>query len=359
MNAPALTIRSGQGDYPVHLGTAVDAVAVALSATDAAVVIDARVRALHSAALAPLLDRLPVLAFDATEDSKTLAGAERVATFLLDTGKTKRTTLIVIGGGIIQDVSSFAAHCWHRGMPWTFVPTTLLAMADSSIGAKTAINLCGHKNQLGFFQSPTKVYIATDFTRTLDDGDIASGWGEILKLSLTHPDPFFREAVAAVSRGGFRTPELPAMIRASLTAKQRVIEIDEYESDLRRILNYGHTFGHALEGLSHFAVPHGMAVAWGLDCANTIAERRGFLAPAIAREIRAFVATHFSINLAIWPTADQFVTAVRRDKKAAGGAISMALLHAPGDIRIVPIPIDAQLIADIQAHLDATTGLWF
>ncbi|HEY5490419.1 MAG TPA: 3-dehydroquinate synthase family protein, partial [Gemmatimonadaceae bacterium] len=291
---------------------------------------------------------------DATEDSKTLAGAERIAMHLLAAKATKRTMLIVIGGGITQDISSFAAHCWHRGMPWTFVPTTLLAMADSCIGAKTAINLGGHKNQLGFFQSPTVVHIATDFTRTLEAGDIASGWGEILKLSLTHPAPFVREVMAAVARDGFRTPELPALIRASLAAKQRVIEIDEYEHDLRRILNYGHTFGHALEGLSRFAVPHGTAVAWGLDCANTIAVRRGLLAPKVAEELRAFVAAHFRVALDLWPTADALVAAARRDKKSSGGSIAMALLHAPGDIRVVPIAIDVRLTGDVQAHLDAT-----
>lgn len=356
MTAPSLTIRSGQGDYPVHLATGVDAVTAALVATDAVVVIDARVRALHGEALAPLLNRLPMLDIDATEDSKTLAGAERIAMHLLAAKATKRTMLIVIGGGITQDVSSFAAHCWHRGMPWTFVPTTLLAMADSCIGAKTAINLGGHKNQLGFFQSPTTVHIATDFTRTLDAGDIASGWGEILKLSLTHPQPFVHDVMVAVARDGFRTAELPAFIRASLAAKQRVIEIDEYEGDLRRILNYGHTFGHALEGLSQFAVPHGTAVAWGLDCANTIAVRRGLLAPSVAQEIGAFVSAQFPIDLEKWPTADALVSAARRDKKSRDGVIAMALLHAPGDLRVVPIPIDDRLIGDIEAHLDATAG---
>ncbi len=348
-----LHIQSGQGAYRVEFAAGgVAALAARLAGAGfAGAVVDRRVAALHAEALAPLLAKTPVLLLDATEAEKTLDGAAKVLEFMQANNFSRRSRLLAVGGGIIGDLSSFSAHVYYRGIRWEFVPTTLLAMADSCIGAKCCLNFSRHKNQIGAFHAPAAVWIATDFLDTLSDGDVRSGYGEIVKLALTVPGGLFGEVGAALDRGGLRNPELPRLIRAALRVKQAVIEKDEYEADRRRILNYGHTFGHVLETLSNYGVPHGLAVAWGLDLANWISVRRGLLSEADYGRIHGFLRRHFPFRLPSGVTAAALVAGAGRDKKAAGGLVNLILPAAPGDLRIVPAALDSRLESEIADHL--------
>ncbi len=199
-----LNIQSGQGAYAVDMGDPIEDAVGSLLEVPAVVVIDGRVAELHSGALAPLLAAHPHLSMPALESEKSFEGVQRVLAFLQDTNSTKRTTLIAIGGGIIQDIASFAAHIYYRGLPWVFLPSTLLAMADSCIGAKCALNFRGFKNQIGAFHSPSRVALRTEFLSTLSDQDVLSGYGEILKLMLTEGEEAFEHLVRSVSSIGFR-----------------------------------------------------------------------------------------------------------------------------------------------------------
>lgn len=359
MNAPLLAdlpIRSAQGDYVACFAPGVAAaVEAVLAAPPTAIVADRHVVSLYADALAPLLAACPTLMLDATEETKTLAGVERVALHLQAAGADRRSSVLAIGGGIIQDVVTFTAHAYYRGIAWTFLPTTLLAMSDSCIGAKCGINLGEFKNQLGVFQSPAGVTIATAFVDTLEARDLASGHGEILKLMLTGSEAHLARYEAALDAGGLRTPVLAGLVRESLEVKRGVIEEDEYESGLRQILNYGHTFGHALEAGTRHAVPHGLAVAWGIDVVNFLAARRGLLDPAWAERVRALIARHLAGHVpagAHQASVALLMAGVRRDKKSAAGSVTLALMREPGRLERVPTPIDDRLAADLTAYLD-------
>ena len=347
-----LKVRSGQGDYDVEFPPLVASVARGLSRIPKAVlVIDRKVAALHREGLAPVLSTLPVLELDATEDEKTLRGVEKVCAWLQTLGGTKQTTLITVGGGIIQDIACFAAHIYHRGIPWVYVPTTLLSMADSCIGAKCAINFNQFKNQLGFFYSPSKVLLCTDFTRTLADRDVASGYGEILKLMVISSEEKLSRLSAQVARGGLRGADLGGLIRESLEVKRGVIEVDEYEKDLRRILNYGHTFGHALESWTDHEIPHGLAVAWGMDLVNYLSWTRGLLSEIHFREIQTFTRAHLPFRLSRPIDAQGLIAGAKRDKKVADGQINLILLERPGKLKIVKTPFDIELEGAIQDYV--------
>lgn len=359
MSAPVpadLPIRSAQGDYVARFAPGVAAAAsAALADPPTAIVADARVVSLYQDALAPLLAARPTLLLDATEEIKTLAGVEQVALHLQAAGADRRARVLAIGGGIIQDVVTFTAHAYYRGIAWTFLPTTLLAMSDSCIGAKCGINLGAFKNQLGVFQSPAGVTLATAFVDTLEARDLASGHGEILKLMLTGSAAHLARYEAALDADGLRTPALAALVRESLDVKRGVIEEDEYEAGLRQILNYGHTFGHALEAGTRHAVPHGLAVAWGIDVVNFLAVRRGLLDPAWAERVRGLIARHLAPHVpagAHHATLDHLMAAVRRDKKAAAGSVTLAVMREPGRLERVPTPLDDRLAADLAAYLE-------
>jgi len=353
VNAPAgpLRIASSQGDYLVKPFADVTSLAAAIAALRAPfVMIDERVATLYGDAFAAFA-HAPRYVLPATEAEKTLQGVERALLALQAAGGNKNTTIVAIGGGITQDVATLSAHLWYRGVPYVYVPTTLLAMADSCIGAKCAVNLGAFKNQVGTFQSPQRVLLCERFIDTLADDDVRSGYGEIVKLALIESAPAFAALRADVAADGFRGPSLSAHVRGSLETKRRIIELDEHESDLRRILNFGHTFAHALEAVTKNAVPHGIAVAWGVDLANFVASRRGLLPREVYEEVHAFIAGGFALRVVPPYDAPAVLAAMARDKKASTGSVALILAHALGDVRVVPTALDAALEADIREYV--------
>ena len=352
MNTATLNIQSAQGDYAVDFLDSVDTLAAELSAVpNAFFLVDDHVASLYEEQLGDVLAARPTHRVPATEDEKTLEGVGRFLSFLQDHNATKQATIVAVGGGIVQDIATFASHLYYRGVAWTYAPTTLLSMCDSSIGAKCGINLNAFKNQLGVFQSPSRVLIALDFLETLSDRDVQSGYGEIVKLTLTGSREDFDALVDAVGRGGLRNDRLAELVQRSLHVKQRVIEEDEYETDLRRILNYGHTFGHSLEALTHHEVPHGTAVAWGCDLVNFIARERGLLPPEDYEEIHGFIDSHWRFELSHPIDPGALIDGTRRDKKVVDGKLTLILLAAPGDLRIVKTDFDDRLRDEVTRYL--------
>ena len=319
-------------------------------------IVDRRVAELHREELAPLLGTRPTLHLDALETTKSLDGAEQVVDWMLEQGCTRSSTVIAIGGGIIQDVVTFTSHIYYRGVRFILLPTTLLSMCDSCIGAKASINHRSFKNQLGVFHAPNEVHIATPFLDTLDDNDVRSGYGEIVKLALTENATDIDWVIGSVDRDGVRGPELLTMVRRCLEIKKVVIEQDEYESDLRRILNYGHTFGHALEALTDHAVPHGLGVAWGIDLVNYLSVRRGFPVEDLASRLHEFIDRHLGFELVDFPSAEELIDMTRRDKKVAAGRLNLVLLRGPGDLVVEPTPFD-DLLEGVTEFLEATAGV--
>lgn len=210
-----------------------------------------------------------------SETTKSYRGVEGVIGKLLDCGITKDTHLVAIGGGIVQDAVSFSASILFRGIKWSYVPTTLLSQGDSCIGSKTSINFESYKNQIGNFYPPEKVFIYPEFEKSLSTTEILSGMGEMLHYFLVSGEDdlkFFMDNMNNASKIN--------IVKRSLMIKKKFIEIDEFEKKERKLLNYGHSFGHAIESMMDYAIPHGIAVAYGMDVANFTSMKLGFLSEA-------------------------------------------------------------------------------
>ena len=208
---------------------------------------------------------------EANEDFKTLDGVQKLLNFLQMNNFTKGETLIAVGGGVIQDISSFVSCIYKRGINWTLIPTTLLSMSDSCIGSKSCINYNNSKNQLGVFYAPTHIIININFLKTLSKKDIKSGLGEILRLCATGGNIYIDMYCEYVDKGEVTDfTNFKKLIYTALLIKKSVIEIDQYEKNIRKGLNYGHTLGHSLEKISNYEIPHGIAVSFGMIIINKL-----------------------------------------------------------------------------------------
>jgi len=314
---------------------------------DALVLMDRKVMALHGAGV-PLAGGR-TLAAPATERFKTLAGVLQTIAFLEAHHVTKAQSLVVAGGGILQDAGAFASACYKRGIPWIYVPTTMLAMADSCIGGKCGINHHGAKNQLALFSAPREVHINPGFLRTLEPRAVRSGLGEIAKLHLIGGPRFWEAYAALCPRGKVECPvDGRTLILNALAVKRAVVERDEFELDHRRALNFGHTFGHALESLSGFRIAHGQAVVAGMLIADELSRRRGWLRGREGRDIRALLLPLLTPSekriLRDLPIRD-LGRLLRMDKKSAGGTITLVLLESVGKTRFIRQAPDPRFLA--------------
>ena len=207
----------------------------------------------------------------ANEENKTINSSLLIIDLLNKNNFTKKEILISIGGGITQDVTAFARSIFKRGINWTYFPTTLLSMADSCIGAKSAINYGGTKNLIGLFSAPKEVFINTTFLKTLDKRDVLSGYGEIIKLCIVGGESTIEEFKKAKDlQNGDLLFQIDILIKTALIVKKAVISEDEFENNIRKALNYGHTVGHAIESIVKFKIPHGIAVFIGMFIENCI-----------------------------------------------------------------------------------------
>lgn len=314
-------------------------------------IIDKNIVPFHQEFVEELALLSPLYLMDATEETKTLTGLEKLLQFLQQHNATKATTVIAIGGGIVQDVVSFAAHIYYRGLRFIFVPTTLLAMSDSCIGGKNGLNFRGFKNQLGAFHCPDKVLIWTGFINSLSDEAIYSGYGEIYKLMLIGGDEYYADLVADLQQHGFNNQKISDFIYHSLDIKKKFIEEDEFDVGVRRILNYGHTFGHAIELATNYEIPHGVAVLRGIDIANYIAYKLGFLSEKLYFSIHDFIKTKFNYGVQADYTAETLIANVKRDKKITNDKLNMIFLEQVGQLRIEPILIDDKLHSMLEEYL--------
>jgi 3-dehydroquinate synthase len=348
----SLLISSQQWDYEATFHETIDSGVRSLGeVSDVFVVVDSRILALFGDQLSQLTSRFPTLSVDASEETKSLIGVGSLVEWLISKGAVRSSTILAIGGGCIQDLVSFTAHIYYRGVNWLFLPTTVLSQADSCIGAKSGINFLPFKNQLGALHSPRQVVICSEFLKTLPDVELASGYGEIVKLSVTSTKHFLEFLEVSLSEGGIRNSNLLLLERASLIAKQEIIEEDEYESDLRRILNYGHSFGHALETLAGHQIPHGLAVLWGIDVINALGVRWGLTPAPLAHRIHRLIKTHFDYSLPLVPSADDLVSMLAKDKKNANGLMHFAVLLEEGKLIIEPRALDAHLTKQVEEVL--------
>ena len=272
-----------------------------------------------------------VFKIDADEENKNIHTALNVVEWLEKGNFTKSEELIVVGGGITQDIGAFVAACFKRGISWSFFPTTVLSMCDSCIGGKTGINHGNVKNQLALFSAPTAVYINTNFISTLERNDILSGTGEILKLLISGGYEAF-SIFEALTKNGTVTDfkNYTALIKAALAVKKSVVEVDEFERLQRKCLNYGHTLGHALESSTNYAVPHGLAVAAGILAINKVAYDLGFMQASTVQRIRFAIAPLLKNIFVHTIDPTFFRLCLQKDKKTTGNDATLIMVSDIG-----------------------------
>lgn len=323
-----LTIRSRLGDYTVDFRDDVGWVTDLCDLENAFFVVDERVWQEHgSGCLAPLASR-PLHLLSATEDAKTLDGVAELCDAMIAREAKRNAVIVSIGGGVVQDATGFLASVLYRGVRWVYVPTTLLAQADSCIGSKTSINFRHFKNLLGTMNPPRQVIVHPPLVATLDYHQFFSGLGEIVKMHIAagHDDLAWIESrIEALCR---REPDaLSEAVRGSLRIKQRFIEEDEFDTGVRRLLNFGHCFGHAIESATDFSVPHGQGVVLGMILAGLVSSSRGDLERSRLDEFsaRMFIPTLTSAADTPGVSQDAIIEAMRHDKKRSGPGLAVVV----------------------------------
>lgn len=350
----SLQIQSYNGAYDVRFRQGVaEAAADIPRDRPLHIIIDPRVADLHAAGLADLLGAArSVQKVEALEDNKSLEVVPQLVKRLADAGIRRDHLLVGIGGGIIQDMTCFIASILFRGMDWALLPTTLLAQADSCIGSKSSINAAGTKNLVGNFYPPRTISIAAEFLGTLDPRDVRSGVGEMLKVHIIDGPASYDRIAAAYDKLFTDRAAMLDFIRASLLIKKRIIELDEFDRGPRNVMNYGHSFGHAIEAATDFAVPHGIAVTMGMDMANHVSRRMGRLKDADFARMHPALRKNYTgyENIAI--PMPQLLDALSRDKKNVGNDLVLILPDAASHIEKVRVPANAAFQESCRDFLD-------
>ena len=282
--------------------------------------------------------RIDQLTVAAGETSKSSDEAVRLWNQLLERGADRSSVIVAIGGGVVGDLAGFIAATFVRGIRFCQVPTTLLSQVDSSVGGKTGINLPGAKNMVGAFWQPGLVLIDTDVLNTLPDRDYASGLAEVVKYGAIMDEPFFDQLESSVEDLNRRDSlTLQKVIARCCRLKADVVEEDERETSGRRaILNYGHTFAHALEATAGYGeLLHGEAVAIGMVCASRLAEQMGRIsANTTQRQISILDALNLPTQLPRW-SHQRLWEAMNRDKKVQHGKLRFVLPTGLGHVELV------------------------
>lgn len=296
--------------------------------------------------------RTELATIPAGESSKSLAQLATLYDALYEMAADRQATIVAVGGGVIGDLGGFAAATWNRGIALIMVPTTLLAMVDSSVGGKTGVNHPRGKNLIGSFHQPSGVWIDTAYLDTLPEREFRSGLAEVVKYGVILDADFFQHLEANAKALLAREPAvLGPVIAHCCRLKADVVEKDEREeTGLRAVLNYGHTFAHAFETIGGYgAWLHGEAVAAGMMCASRLAEKHGLIDGELTIRQKALLEA-FALPTASRPewAADDLIAVMRRDKKAKAGQLRFILPKRLGEVALfddVPETVVRQVLA--------------
>ena len=257
--------------------------------------------------------------------------------WLAETGFTRSDCIVALGGGVVGDLAGFAAATFLRGIPYIQMPTTLLAMVDSSVGGKTAIDLPHGKNLAGAFYQPTLVLIDTDTLDTLPDTTFQDGMAEVIKYGMLNSPRLLDQLL-----GDDITLELPTIIATCVTIKRDVVEQDEFDTGVRMLLNLGHTVGHAIEKLSGYSTPHGQAIAIGMAIDTRAAVAQNLCPPDCLHMLNNLL-DHYNLPSRTDFSPKAIFEAAQGDKKRMGGEISIVTPCQLGHSELMQIPVEALL----------------
>jgi len=294
-----------------------------------------------------------VIFFRGGEDRKRLAEVERLAEEMVRRGGDRSAIVMAFGGGVVDDVAGFVAAVFMRGVPVIQAPTTLLAQVDAGVGGKTGVNLESGKNLAGAFHQPLVVLIDPDVLATLPGREYRAGIYEVIKCGIIRSPELFRLMTDEIAAVLAQSPEaVERMIAESVRIKAEVVSADERESDLRRILNFGHTYGHALEAETGYVrFLHGEAVAFGMKAAVHLAGMAGFLGADEAAAIIDTISRYGPIPSLAGVSAENIVRRLASDKKTMQGKVHFVLPEKIGQVRIVSGLDETMVLAAARAAL--------
>lgn len=342
-NVNELVVGLDEGAYPIHIGSGyLHDLGRDLARRNIAkrycIIADETVAGLYGDIISRSLEEnhIPVecITFPAGEESKNLKLYGHLCSILAQKGHERKDGIIALGGGVTGDLAGFVASSYLRGVPFVQIPTSLLAQVDSSVGGKTGVDIPEGKNLVGAFYQPKSVYIDIDVLKTLAKDEFLGGMAEVIKYGVIRSDEFFhylvkeRDAILAL-----QPDTLENVVKTCCQIKADVVAEDEREADLRRILNYGHTIGHAVEAVSGYSIIHGKAVAIGMTAAARIAQRQKLLSATDGEKIVSIL-KKYDLPTEIPPDLDrkQIKKFLLSDKKIIAGKIAYVLPTAIGQV---------------------------
>jgi 3-dehydroquinate synthase len=287
------------------------------------VLVDSNVQRIYS------INHKNLMPIEATENNKNIETALQVCEWLVNNNFNKGNVLYVIGGGITQDIGAFVGSMYKRGIRWIYVPTTLLSQCDSCIGGKTGLNFNGMKNQLALFSAPNEIIIDNSFLSSLPQKEITSGLGEIIKFFIMGGEYYISQL----------EKELEVQIRYGLSIKKAVVENDEFEKNIRKSLNYGHSFGHAIESIMDYSISHGEAVLLGIEIINQLFTK--------SKIITNIINKHTSLEKIKNINTRELLQKLKHDKKSQLDTITLVIAE-PGKTWFNTVKIDE----DLEKRLD-------
>lgn len=319
-----------------NVGQAIDDALGALSYNRLFVITDDNTRQLVLPRLShwPRLGEATNISFPAGDANKNLQSLTHVWQQLEAGGGTRHSVALCLGGGVVTDLGGMAAATFKRGIPFINVPTTLLSAVDAAVGGKTGINFSGLKNEVGVFQEATSVIISTRFFDTLPQGELYSGYAEMIKHGMLKGAECFVRLLSYDISCAEASTLLP-LLQESVQVKADIVRQDPHEQGLRRALNLGHTVGHAFESLAlrrHQPVPHGYAVAWGLLVETLVSHLQEHFDSRYLNPLGEYIREHYGAFHITCDDYEALLDLMRHDKKSLNGEINCTLLSAPGEV---------------------------
>jgi 3-dehydroquinate synthase len=339
-----IRINSGEGRSNLFLGGTVEDIRPMLPEDGLYIITDTNVMKMYGRSFPPG----KVFVIEAGEKSKTLGVVEDLCARLLEAGADRSSFLLGFGGGVVCDVTGLVASVYMRGVRHAFVSTTLLSQVDASIGGKTGVNLGEYKNLIGTFRQPEFVLCDHTMLQTLPDDEFLSGMSELLKHAVIRDRTLFFDITAAAGQLQARDTQLMGnFILRGVKIKAGVVRRDPLEKGVRRILNFGHTFGHVIE--THYRIPHGLAVAQGMIIAAGLSVWKGEMPLS---ELRLLEVTMEKTGLqTAYPLPAGVVNMISKDKKSESGSVNFVLLRSVGRAIVRKLPI-----TQLQEFVDYYNG---
>jgi len=295
-----------------------------------AIAIDSNLERIYGLQLKKIIPNALRLIIPAGEANKTMNTVTDMASKLVNAGYTASDVIIGFGGGVVTDLASFLASIYMRGMHYVAIPTSLMGMVDAAIAGKTSVDHIA-KNILGTIYPARFVMVDPDFLKHFVDKNRMPGLAEVIKFAAIHDETMFKDLEA-------KKLNLMTIIKKSVSAKVEITGKDLRESGHRKVLNFGHTFGHAIEAASHYLYSHDQAVSMGMVIANRIAQKLGLQKPAVGDKIKAAL-EHFGMFTEFPPNIrlDDLLSWIKKDKKRKGGKIAFIVVPKLGQAKIVPM----------------------